>query len=189
MATREKIFNVPNLISFYRLASFPFILWMIHAGLQELFAIFFCINLVSDILDGLIARLFQMSTQFGARLDSVADITLFLSAIYGIIQFKWTDFGPYSTALWIAVGVYLTTLVVSYIRFGKYPSLHLYSAKVGAYVQGLFFFVLFVWGFYRWLFVLAFVSGVGSWIEEIAVLMILKEMRSNSRGLFWVLRK
>ena len=188
MRDGENIFNLPNGISFYRLFSFPFVLWLAYSGRQELFAIFFCVYLVSDILDGLIARLFRLSTRFGARLDSVADITLFVSAIYGIIQFKWQDLSPYSTALFTAIGVYSMTLIVSYARFGKYPSLHLYSAKVGAYAQGVFFFVLFTWGFYRWLFLLAFVTGVGSWLEEIIVLMILKEMRSNSRGLFWVLK-
>jgi len=186
--TKEKIFNLPNLISFYRLASFPFILLLAYSGREHWFAIFFSINLITDIADGLIARAFKLSTQFGARLDSMADITTYLTAFYGIFKFKWPDLAPHSALLFTAIAVYLLTFVVGLLRFGKYPSLHLYSCKLAAYLQGLFFFVLFVWGFQLWLFRLALLWGIASWLEEITVLMIAKEMKSNARGLYWFLK-
>jgi cardiolipin synthase len=185
---REKILNLPNLISFYRLASFPFILWMAYAGKEGMFATFFCVNLVSDILDGLIARIFKLSTRFGARLDSLADITLYLSAAYGIYRFKWADLGPHRALLYAALAFYLLPLLVSFIRFGKFPSLHLYACKIGAYLQGFFFFALFVWGFQSWLFHVALFWGMAAWLEETLVLLSLKEMQSDARGLYWVLK-
>jgi len=67
---KENIYNVPNFLSFYRLLTFPLVLYFIYTGEENLFAIFLCVNLVTDILDGLIARMFNLKTKFGAKLDS-----------------------------------------------------------------------------------------------------------------------
>ncbi len=185
---KEKILNVPNLISFYRLANFPVLIWMAATGREHLFAIFFSINLVSDILDGLITRAFKLATRFGARLDSLADMSTYLTAFSGIYYFKWPDLRDHAVLLFTAIVFYLGTYAVSYLRFGKFPSLHLYSCKIGAYLQGFFFFALFVWGFHLWLFRVALIWGIASWIEEVAVLLLQKESGSDARGLYWVLK-
>lgn len=71
---KKKIVTVPNLLSFYRLLAFPLILWLIISGKERLFAIFLIINLVTDFLDGFIARVFNQETDLGAKLDSFAMI-------------------------------------------------------------------------------------------------------------------
>ncbi|MDB5105933.1 MAG: CDP-alcohol phosphatidyltransferase family protein [Fibrobacteres bacterium] len=185
---KEKILNVPNLISFYRLATFPLLAWMAATGRENLFAVFFSINLVSDILDGLIARAFNLSTKFGARLDSLADMSTYLTAFIGIYYFKWPDLRGHAPLLFTAMGFYFATYAVSYLRFGRFPSLHLYSCKVAAYLQGFFFFALFVWGFNPWMFRIALIWGMVSWSEEIIVLLLQRELKSDARGLYWVLK-
>ena len=186
---KENIFNIPNLLSFYRIVAFPFILFLVFTGNERLFSIFLCINLVTDILDGLIARAFKLQTRFGARLDSLADIGTYILAFCGIFKFKWQEISQSAIWMWLFLGVYCLTLVVSFAKFGKFPSLHLYSCKIGGYIQGIFFFVLFFSGYYSWLFKLALGWGVLSYLEEIIILLILPEMRSNSKGLYWVVRK
>jgi CDP-diacylglycerol--glycerol-3-phosphate 3-phosphatidyltransferase len=91
--------------------------------------------------------------------------------------------------VWVFLGTYIFSLIVSFARFGKFPSLHLYSCKIGGYIQGIFFFVLFFSGYHAWLFYLAMVWGILSYIEETIILFLLPEMRSNSRGLYWVVKK
>ena len=49
---REKILNVPNILTFYRLAAFPVILGFIVCGKESLFVIFMIVNLFTDIADG-----------------------------------------------------------------------------------------------------------------------------------------
>lgn len=185
---KEKILNVPNAISFYRLATFPFLLWLAWTGREHSFTVFFSINLISDILDGLIARAFGIATRFGARLDSLADTSTYLTAFAGIYRFKWPDLRGHSILLFTAIAFYLAPYAVSWFRFGAMPSLHLYSCKIGAYLQGYFFFALFVWGFQPWVFRIALIWGIASWIEEILVLCIQKEPGSDARGLYWVLK-
>ena len=46
MEKKEPLFNLPNLISFYRLIVFPLILWFAWSGNEQMFVIFICISLV-----------------------------------------------------------------------------------------------------------------------------------------------
>ena len=70
----ENVLNVPNFISLYRLLAFPVILVMAITGREQWYVILLCISLVSDVLDGNIARLLKLQTHFGAALDNLADI-------------------------------------------------------------------------------------------------------------------
>ena len=183
---KENIFNIPNLLSFYRIVAFPVILFFVFTGNERLFSIFLCINLVTDILDGLIARAFKLQTRFGARLDSLADIGTYILASCGVFKFKWPEISQSVMWIYVFLGTYGLSLFVSIIRFGKFPSLHLYSCKTGGYIQGIFFFVLFFSRYYSWLFKLAIGWGIFSYLEETIILLILPEMRSNCKGLYWI---
>ncbi|HTL80492.1 MAG TPA: CDP-alcohol phosphatidyltransferase family protein, partial [Bacteroidia bacterium] len=81
---KPSVITIPNALSFYRLLSFPFLLFLVFTHREHWFSILFCINLVTDILDGLIARLFRMTTALGAKLDSLADAGMYILAFFGI---------------------------------------------------------------------------------------------------------
>nr|MBC7612342.1 CDP-alcohol phosphatidyltransferase family protein [Pseudopedobacter sp.] len=184
----EKIINIPNILSFYRLLTFPFVLWMVYAGKENLFAIFISINLLTDILDGLIARTFNLQTALGAKLDSLADIATYILAFLGIYQFKIINIGSDIWLLWLFAFLFVAGYLVSFIRFRQYQSFHLYSTKIGGYVQGIFFFVLFVFDYYQPLFYVAMIIGYISFIEELIILFIIQELRSNVKSLVWLLK-
>ncbi len=182
----EKCLNIPNALSLYRLASFPVLLWLAWSGHERIFSVLFSINLATDILDGLIARLTNSATEFGARLDSIADFTTWLLAIYGIARFHWPELRPQAVWLMAVVATWLATYAVGYLRFHRFPSLHLYSSKAAAYLQGIYFFVLFNWGQYSGLFFVAVTAALLACVEDIWVMFSLREMRSNARGLYWL---
>jgi CDP-diacylglycerol--glycerol-3-phosphate 3-phosphatidyltransferase len=188
MEKTENIYNVPNFLSLYRLLTFPLIIWFIYTGKESLFTIFLCVNLLTDILDGLIARSFNLQTKFGARLDSLADNGTFIAAFLGIFTFKLAEMATDIWMLWLFIEFFLTGLLISFIKFQQYPSLHLYTTKVGGYVQGFFIFVLFAWGYNEYLFYLAMFLGYISHIEEIIILLISKEMKTDAKGLYWLLK-
>jgi len=150
----ENIVNVPNFISLYRLLVFPVILYMAVTNRENWFVILLCISLVSDILDGNIARIFKLQTHFGAALDNLADICTIAMALLGMFIFKWTEISPHAWILYIFLAIFILSYIIAFIRFRKIPGLHLYSAVSAGYAQGIFFFVLFVSGFYPWLYYL-----------------------------------
>ncbi len=186
---KENILTVPNILSFYRLISFPVVLYFILTGNERMFVILLMINLITDLLDGFIARKFNMLTDFGAKLDSLADDATYLVAFIGLFIFKFNEFVPYKISISLFLISYMTSLIVSLIKFGKMPSLHLYSSKAGAVLQGFFFFALFLIGFYTPFYYIVVILGIASFSEQIAILLLSREMRPDLKGLYWVLKK
>nr|WP_321451295.1 CDP-alcohol phosphatidyltransferase family protein [uncultured Carboxylicivirga sp.] len=185
----ENIINVPNFLSLYRLLVSPVILYMALTHNESPYVVLLCISLVSDILDGNIARFFKLQSHFGAALDNLADICTYVVALLGLFVFKWHDIEPYSWLLFLFLFFFVVSYIVSFARFGKIPGLHLYSAVSAGYMQGIFFFVLFVWGFYPWFYFLAIGWGTLAYIEKILVLLKLDDIRIGVKGLYWLLKK
>lgn len=185
----ENILNVPNAFSFYRLAMFPVILGLAIAGNEKWFVILLCVNLISDILDGNIARIFNLRTRFGAGLDNLADMGTYALALFGIFHFKWEEVRPHAWFLYLFLGIFVLSYTIAFYRFGKIPGLHLYSAVSAGYVQGIFFFILFVCGFYPWMYYVAVGWGIIAYIEKMLVLLKLDDIRSGVKGLYWLLKE
>jgi CDP-diacylglycerol--glycerol-3-phosphate 3-phosphatidyltransferase len=177
---KKKIVTVPNLLSFYRLLAFPVILWLIISGKERLFAIFLIINLVTDFLDGFIARVFKQETDLGAKLDSFADDLTYILAFTGLLVFKGEDFMPHIVSF---------VVVMSLVKFKATPSFHLYSTKIGGYIQAGFFICLFTIGFIPVLYYIMIVLGILAATEHMIIQFIIPEMRSNVKGLYWVLKE
>lgn len=74
---KPSIYNVPNALSAYRLVALPFIIASIFYGNKNLFITLITVNLITDFLDGFIARTFHLETELGAKLDSLAHTDLY----------------------------------------------------------------------------------------------------------------
>jgi len=185
----KALINVPNVLSFYRLISFPLILYLGIMHIERPFVVLFAINLVTDVLDGMIARFFNLQTEFGAKLDSIADFGTYILAIVGVFVFKESEFAPHMSSFLVFIGLFFGSYLLTLIKFRRFPSLHLYSWKIGGYIQGFFFFVLFVFDFYTPYYYFMVTWGILAFSEHIIIQLILPEMRSNQKGLYWVLKE
>ncbi|MBQ8624257.1 MAG: CDP-alcohol phosphatidyltransferase family protein [Oscillospiraceae bacterium] len=88
---KEDIWTIPNIISMFRIALIPFIIW-VYCGVQNytVAMILILVSGVSDIVDGKIARKFNMVSNFGKFLDPVADKMTQGSLIICLIsRYKW----------------------------------------------------------------------------------------------------
>src|SRR5690625_6859015 len=97
----ENVVNVPNFISLYRLLVSPVILYLALTGQEKWFAILLVISLISDILDGNIARVWNLQTNFGAALDNLADVCTFALALLGIVLFYWEAIEHHAVLLFV----------------------------------------------------------------------------------------
>ena len=184
----KSILTIPNLLSFYRILSFPVIFYFAWTNRESIYFILLIISLITDVLDGFIARRFNMQSEFGARLDSFADIGMYIVAIVGVICFKSQDITPYTVSLYLFVSLLILPEVISFIKFRTFPSLHLYSAKIAGCFMGAFFFTLFIFGFYPLFYYLMLMTGILSFLEEIVVMLVIPEMKSDVKGLYWLWR-
>jgi len=185
----ESFWNVPNALSLYRLLAFPVILVTIITKSELFFIVLIVISLLTDFLDGLIARLFHMQTEIGAKLDSAADIGTFISAFCGIIVFKWEIIKEHFWILLLFFSLNIFADFLSLIKFRVLTGLHLYSFKITGYIQGSFFIVFFLWKFFKCYYYVAMIWGILACIEEIIILLYLKESRTNVKGLYWILKE
>jgi CDP-diacylglycerol--glycerol-3-phosphate 3-phosphatidyltransferase len=167
----------------------PVILYFIISGQERLFAIFLVINLLTDVIDGYIARRFKMETEIGARLDAFADYFTYILVFIGIFVFKLDDLRPYLVSAVIFIGMLILTVIVSIIKFRKFHSYHTFIEKTGGYVQALFFVCLFTIGLIAPLYYFMIVLGILGAIETIAIDILIPEMRSDILGLYWVLKE
>lgn len=72
--TAADVFTVPNILSFVRLLMIPFIVWTYCTEQSAvLTAALLILSGVTDVVDGFIARRFNMISDIGKALDPVAD--------------------------------------------------------------------------------------------------------------------
>ncbi len=87
--------NVPNLLTFIRIATIPFLVFVFYLPFSwghTAAAIIFALGSFTDWLDGYLARSLKQSTKLGAFLDPVADklmVSIALVLIVGEPQFQF----------------------------------------------------------------------------------------------------
>jgi CDP-diacylglycerol--glycerol-3-phosphate 3-phosphatidyltransferase len=167
---------------------FPVVMYFVISGQERIFAILLVINLVTDVLDGFIARTFKLQSRFGAMLDSYADIGMYISAITGVLVFKADEFAPHLMSFSVFILFFLAPKIISFYKFKEFPSFHLYSSKIGGYMQGFFFMLLFTLGFNVIYYYVMIIWGILSFIEQIVIVFMQSRPLSDVKGLYWILK-
>lgn len=181
----ENIYNIPNLLSLYRLLSVPFLLYIAILDKETLFFYWFLFNLFTDALDGFIARKFNMQTRLGAKFDSLADFFMYLLAMFALLHFKWEELYPIRYSFYIIIFYYVFIDFFSIIKFNQISSLHLISSKINGVVQSLFFLLIFTIGMIEPYYWIMFILATFSFFENMYFLIRLKQMKSNLKSVFW----
>jgi cardiolipin synthase (CMP-forming) len=182
----ESVLNVPNALSAYRLLALPFLIWSLIKPDSQIFITLLSINLITDILDGLIARAFKLETEFGAKLDSMADLGTYIMAICGMFVFKMDFVREHKIYFFIFIFLFVAPQIVSLIRFRRNTSFHLYSSKVVGYLQGIFIFTFFNWGYNAaYFYFMMFCSYIAE-MEGLIISLVIPKLRSNVRGIYFM---
>lgn len=184
LGSDEALLNLPNLLSFFRLLAAPVIAWALFAGQRDLFFILVCVNLVTDLLDGIIARAFRLQTEFGARLDSLGDLLTFLGAIAGFWVFERAFVSEHAVAFIALFACFLAPQLAGLVKFGRQPSFHLYSSKAQAYLQGIFVFTYYVWGYHAGYFHFMIAFSCLAEMEVLAMVLLSDRLVSNVKSVF-----
>jgi CDP-diacylglycerol--glycerol-3-phosphate 3-phosphatidyltransferase len=88
--------------------------------------------------------------------------------------------------LYIFFGIWLLSYAVVFIKFRGLIGLHTYLFKLTGYLQGAFIIILFLLGFYPALFYTCIIVGILACIEEIIIILKLRQPKSNVKGLYWL---
>ena len=115
--------HLPNALSALRLLAVPLLLVLAWHGATGAFLVGFALGLLSDVLDGVIARRHGLETEFGARLDQWADFALW--GTFPLAAFwLWPDVvrreAPY---VFLAVACLLGPTALAWIKYREVPDI------------------------------------------------------------------
>ena len=140
----ERVFTIPNALSFVRLLLVPVFLWLVMGPKwDELALVVLMVSGITDYLDGKLARSLNQSSKIGAILDPVADRFFILAVVIGL---GYRDIIPW----WLAVilplrDVFLFSLV-PFLRTRGYSSLPVHFLGKAATASLLYAFPLLLLG-------------------------------------------
>lgn len=78
------ILNIPNALTLARILAVPLFLSLLVEGEYQLALIVYLLAGVTDAVDGMIARLWDMRTELGAHMDPLADKLLVISSFIAL---------------------------------------------------------------------------------------------------------
>lgn len=121
--------QLPNLISLSRIGLSLLLLGLYDQHLLFLNVYGLCV--LSDLLDGYLARRLSCATILGARLDSLGDL-IFLTASTYLVVFQWKITFPFYISIMISfcLVVRLLNLIYTYLKFHQWNILHTYLNKI-----------------------------------------------------------
>jgi cardiolipin synthase len=102
---RERVLNLPNIISMLRLVAVPVVAWLILQQRWEAACWLFLAAAVSDGIDGLLARWLNQMTQLGAALDTIADKALGVVTLVMLTQAG-------AIPLWVTLAILLRDSII-----------------------------------------------------------------------------
>jgi len=182
--------RLPNALSALRMLLAPASLVAALAGSRPWFAGLLAAALLTDAIDGYLARRLNAETDFGRKLDSAADYATMLIGIAGI-ALLWPDIMRRELP-WVfaALGAFFAVIVYGFVRLGRAPCYHTWASKAFAVACALSLIPLLA----EWTaapFHAAIALQVLAGIEEIAIAILIPHHRGEMPTIWhaWRLRQ
>jgi CDP-diacylglycerol--glycerol-3-phosphate 3-phosphatidyltransferase len=182
------IYSIPNILSLLRLGLVPVLVGLALAGLGDVFLFILVISLMSDVLDGYLARKLNQTSELGAKLDSWGDVLTYASMILGLYLIWPVIFAEQAAYLFAAMMSFTVPVVLALRKFGAYPSYHTWGAKAAAVLIAPAYYVLILYAaddFFR----LVIMFHVLVAVEEMMITLMLKQQRSNVGSVLSLVRE
>lgn len=179
----DRLFTVPNIICFIRMAGSPVLVGIAWLGHSELFLWVFLVLAMSDWIDGKLAILLNQRSVIGARLDTWADTALYTGLLVGSVMMYGETL--LAEIAWFVppVVTYLTSTAACLWKYGRWPSYHTRAAKTGWFLVLVAAIGLFAdWSLWPLRITLAF-SALTS-LETLAITIISPTWRVDVTSIY-----
>jgi CDP-diacylglycerol--glycerol-3-phosphate 3-phosphatidyltransferase len=180
--------HVPNALSATRIACAPLMLLCAIMGFERAFTWLLVPALLTDVADGWIARGLGVQTKLGARLDSLGDSLVWYAGLAGLFAFQREVLAAHTVLFGAVVAAWILESVLAWLRYRRLSSFHTWLSKLAGVLLSVYVVTLFLWGHWQPLLVLAAVVSIVASLEEMILLALLPEWRSDVPGLWWLRR-
>jgi phosphatidylglycerophosphate synthase len=170
-----------------RFVAVPVLLWCAWRGRPAAFLAVLAVGFLSDVADGWVARRLGQTSERGARLDTAADVALFVTVpVCGWLL--WPDVvraeAPFLVGLVLS---YSAPIVVGFAKYGRFTNHHTWAGKLSGWLLAMSAVVL-VAGGPSWPFRVAVAVVVVADVEEIAITLLLPRWRASVPTVWHALR-
>lgn len=144
-------------------------------------------GIFSDIVDGFVARRVGSFSPRLRVIDSRVDFFFFLCVAAAAWAAHAVALVPHLPWIAIMLVIYAISLLYPYLKFGRAPAYHAYSAKaagLGLFAAGAW---LFTTGEASWLLQAAIIVAILSHLDRIAITFLISDWRTDVIG-FWAAR-
>lgn len=179
--------NIPNSVSLFRLLMVPVLLVLAWMGHSKAFLILLTISFLTDVVDGVIARRFNLVSKLGARLDSFSDFFMYCTLGLGgwilwpeIIQRERVAFTVLAISILLPVGIGL-------LKFRQATSYHTWAVKLSAVLIVISSLLLFAGG-PSWPFYIAVPVCAYAGLEQILITLLTQGPLVDTPTLWHALR-
>lgn len=179
--------QLPNGLSAFRLACVPILLWLAWGGARDAFLVLFAFGLLSDVLDGILARRLGVESEFGARLDQWGDFALWLTLPLSA-WWLWRELVVRELffVLLALVSMILPTSI-AFMKYREVPGYHTWSVKGGAIMMGVAVPLLLLFEVPE-LFRAAALFQVVCAVDELGITLLLADCRHDVPSVFHAAR-
>lgn len=178
----------PNVLTGTRIALMPVVVAAAVMGSRRWFVILLAAALATDVFDGYLARRLNAFSEFGRKLDSVADYLIMIAGLGGI-ALLWPEM-VWRELPWIAAGLaaFFSVIVYGFVRLGRAPCYHTWAAKAGSAGCALSIIPLLAeWSAVP--FHVMIVLQVGAAVEEMIIALLLPAHVGEMPTLWHALRQ
>ncbi len=180
--------HVPNALSLARIVCAPVLVLMALAGEQAIYTWVLVPALLTDAVDGWIARACGLQSRLGASLDSLGDSLLWCAGLAGLLAFQRDVLAANRWLIGAVVAAWMLENVLAWLRYRRLSSFHTVLSKIAGVLLSVYIGVLFLFGHWDALLWLAAVASLLASAEEIWLLALLPEWRADVKGVWWLRR-
>lgn len=157
-------------------------------SLQPLSAGFFLLYSLTgltDVLDGWIARKTKTASDFGAKLDSIADLLFYAVMLFRVFPSLWNNLPG---KIWYAVAaigiVRILAYLIAAVKYLRFAALHTYMNKLTGMAVFLVPFLLVTKYATVFCWAVCVVAAVAS-LEELVIHLFSQAYRPNAKSIFY----
>jgi CDP-diacylglycerol--glycerol-3-phosphate 3-phosphatidyltransferase len=181
------LLSVPNVLCAVRIVFCPVLVVLARFDLASWCLALMLLLLLTDWLDGKLAKLWRQETTFGARLDSLADAVFYGCALAALVLLRGEVLR--GEAVWIAAAgcCYLVSVAAGWLKFRRVPSYHTRLAKTCSLLMAVAITSILI-DLSVWPFRVAMAAVAVANLEATAITLVLRGSRVNVPSVFHALR-
>lgn len=174
--------NIADIITLFRIAGTFSLVFM--RSFSTAFFWIYALTGLTDVLDGWIARKTKTACDFGARLDSIADLLLYAVMLFRIFPFLW-DTLP--NDIWYAAEIILIIRISAYsiaaVKYRLFASLHTHLNKLTGVTVFFVPFLLTTEYVVVYCRIICAVAAVAA-LEELVIHLLRQNYNANAKSIF-----